>query len=509
MKTNTNFKKLILDTICLLFALLFTYAAASKLFDFENFRIQLGQSPLLSSFADWISITVPVSEFIIAFVLLLKRFRLAGLYAAYMLMIMFTAYIYIILNFSSFVPCSCGGILEKMTWEEHLIFNICFVILAVIGIAFNPEKSILIIDKSGIMGYKLKIIILLICTVFGCGIVVLLFNRSEHMIHYENKFIRRFPQHAAQEIHQADLIYNSYYFAGSSNGKIYLGNYTAPLQIMELDSALKTRKIYRIELKQQQLDFSSPQIRVKDQNFYVFEGVVPYIFKGNTASWKASLRINSGYYFSHLEPMDSVNMAIRYMKPKKGESLMGTLNLSDTTKVKYAPLLLQKQFDGIFDTDGSFHFSGQLNKIVYVYLYRNQYIVSDKDLNLDYRGNTIDTVSHAQIKLEKLKNSNMKTFSKPPLIVNKLSAVEGNLLYVNSALPGLYESEDIWKTASIIDVYDLTNKTYRSSFPIYNIGKKTIRSIYVSNNYFYALIGEKIVCYKLREHLKQSSPVIK
>lgn len=149
MKTNTNFKKLILDTICLLFALLFMYAAASKLFDFENFRIQLGQSPLLSSFADWISITVPVSELIIAFVLLLKRFRLAGLYAAYMLMIMFTAYIYIILNFSSFVPCSCGGILEKMTWEEHLIFNICFVILAVIGIAFNHEKNIIIIDKSG------------------------------------------------------------------------------------------------------------------------------------------------------------------------------------------------------------------------------------------------------------------------------------------------------------------------------------------------------------------------
>lgn len=359
------------------------------------------------------------------------------------------------------------------------------------------------------MGYKLKIIILLICTVFGCGIVFLLFNRSEHMIHYENKFIRRFPQHAAQEIHQADLIYNSYYFAGSGNGKIYLGNYTAPLQIMELDSALKTRKIHRIELKQQQLDFSSPQIRVKDQYFYVFEGIVPYIFKGNTANWKASLRINSGYYFSHLVPMDSVNMAIRYMKPKKGESLMGTLNLSDTTKVKYAPLLLQKQFDGIFDTDGSFHFNSQLNKIVYIYLYRNQYIVSDKDLNLDYRGNTIDTVSRAQIKLAKLKNSNMKTFFKPPLIVNKLSAVEGNLLYVNSALPGLYESEDIWKTASIIDVYDLTNKTYRSSFPIYNIGEKTIRSMYVSNNYFYALIGEKIVCYKLREHLKQSSPVSK
>ncbi|RUT68488.1 hypothetical protein D0817_20375 [Flavobacterium cupreum] len=359
------------------------------------------------------------------------------------------------------------------------------------------------------MNNKLKIIILFVCTVFSAGVVILFFNLSEHMIHYENKFIRRFPQHVAQEIHQADLTYNSYYFAGSGNGKIYLGNYTAPLQIMELDSTLKIRKIQHLELKEQHLAFRSPQIRVKDHNFYVFEGIVPYIFKGNTANWKAYLRINSGYYFSHLEPMDSVNMAIRYMKPKKGESLMGTLNLSDTTKVKFAPLLLQKQFDGIFDTDGSFHFNKQLNKIVYVYLYRNQFIVFNPDLTLDYRGNTIDTVSRAQIKLVKLKNSTMKTFSKPPLIVNKLITMEGNLLYVNSALPGLYESEDIWKTASIIDVYDLTNKTYRSSFPIYNIGDKKIRSMYVLHGLLYALIGEKIVCYKLRGHLTQSSPVSK
>lgn len=143
MKLSITIKIIILDTICLLFALLFMYAAASKLFDFENFRIQLGQSPLLSAFANWISITVPVSELTITVVLFLRSFRLIGLYAAYMLMIMFTVYIYIILNFSAFVPCSCGGILEKMTWEEHLIFNICFVILAIIGIILAPNKNIL------------------------------------------------------------------------------------------------------------------------------------------------------------------------------------------------------------------------------------------------------------------------------------------------------------------------------------------------------------------------------
>jgi len=353
------------------------------------------------------------------------------------------------------------------------------------------------------MSYKLKFILLLICTIFSVAVIIQLFNLSEDIIHYQNRFIRRFPQHVAQEVHQTNLTYNSYYFAGSGDGNIYLGNYTAPLQIMVLDSTLQKRTVYNIVLKEKNLAFRSPQIRVQDDHFFVFEGIVPYIFKGKIKDWKASLRINNGYYFSHLEAMDSVQMAVRYLTPKSGENLIGTLNLSDTTKAAYGHGLLQKQFDGIFDTDGSLHFNQQLKRIVYVYRYRNEFIVSDSDLQLDYRGNTIDTISKAQVRLVQLRSSTMKTFAEPPLVVNKTSAVDGDLLYVNSALPGLYESENIWKIASIVDVYDLTDATYRSSFPVYDINNSKMKSMLVSGHFLYALIGEKIVCYKLMEHLNQ------
>lgn len=338
------------------------------------------------------------------------------------------------------------------------------------------------------MSYKVKLLLLLTCAVIGVGIIFYLFHLSEEITHYQNKFVRRYPQHVAQKVYQADLVYNSYYFAGIGEGKIYLGNYTAPLQMTVLDSSLKEKKIYHIELKETNLAFQSPQIRVLGDHFFVFEGIVPYLFKGSTSNWKASLKINSGYFFSQLEPMDSVNMAIRYLTPKSGESLIGALNLTDTTKVTYGANLLQKQFDGIFDTDGSLLFNKSHNRIVYVYRYRNEFIVADPLLNLDYRGNTIDTVSQAQVRLAQLKNSTMKTFAEPPLIVNKTTAVDGNFLYVNSLLPGLYESENIWKIASIVDVYDLTDKTYRSSFPIYHIGDKKMKGMSVSGN----LVRKKI-----------------
>ncbi|UPT69975.1 MAG: hypothetical protein M0D53_12645 [Flavobacterium sp. JAD_PAG50586_2] len=111
----TAIKSNVIYVVALLHILLFSYAAASKLLDFQNFQVQLGQSPLLSAFAVPVSIAVPIVEFILVLLLLFTRYRIIGLYGSFMLMTMFTAYIFIILNFSSFIPCSCGGILEKMS----------------------------------------------------------------------------------------------------------------------------------------------------------------------------------------------------------------------------------------------------------------------------------------------------------------------------------------------------------------------------------------------------------
>lgn len=148
MKLSSKFKNTTILIICYIYVVMLVYAATSKLLDFENFRIQLGQSPLLGAFSDWVSILVPVSEFIFAILLLIPTFRFIGLFASYLLMVLFTAYIYIILNYSTFVPCSCGGILEKMTWNQHLFFNICFIIIAGIAILLMPQKTILFKRKT-------------------------------------------------------------------------------------------------------------------------------------------------------------------------------------------------------------------------------------------------------------------------------------------------------------------------------------------------------------------------
>ncbi|MCF8716393.1 hypothetical protein JM658_16300 [Joostella atrarenae] len=128
------------EIICFLFVLLFSYAAISKLMDFELFRAQLGKSPLLTSIAGWVAWGIPLLELIIALALITPKFRLLACYGCLSLMSLFTMYIVIILNFTDDIPCACGGILETMGWQEHLIFNSIFIILATIGILLHPNS---------------------------------------------------------------------------------------------------------------------------------------------------------------------------------------------------------------------------------------------------------------------------------------------------------------------------------------------------------------------------------
>ena len=121
MNSKNNIKKYIIETVCVLHILLFVYASVSKLLDFENFKTQLGQSPILSLYAEYVSVLVIGIELLTAVLLCIPRFKFIGLWISAALMIMFTTYIYIILNFSPFIPCSCGGILEKLSWHEHLL----------------------------------------------------------------------------------------------------------------------------------------------------------------------------------------------------------------------------------------------------------------------------------------------------------------------------------------------------------------------------------------------------
>ncbi|MBW4360550.1 DoxX family protein [Flavobacterium taihuense] len=482
MRLNTKIQNLFLEFTCLLYIILFVYAAVSKLLDFENFQAQLGQSPLLSPFADFVSYSVIVIELIIAVLLSIPKLRYFALWGAVALMSMFTAYIVIILHFSYFVPCSCGGILEKLGWTEHLIFNVVFVLLAIVAILLQAMNN--------------RILIQLSVLVLGSVLIITgLFLFSEDIMQKENPFIRRFPQASAAKVGSIDLRNPSYYVAGTDKNKIYLANRLAPLQILKIDSNLKNKKKYTIKLDRENFKFQAVEVRVTAPYFYVIDGTVPVIYRGLISDWKAKVISENRFYFSDIVFINEKQAVFRTQNPRTVENIVGVSNSYERKDVKYNPQVLQKQLDGIFDTDGTLQYSTTLHKLIYTYYYRNQYIITNESLVVEHRGNTIDTTTKAKLKVLKIKQSGDTKLGAPPYMVNSRTTVWGNLLFVNSLLRGKYEGSKVWKYATVVDVYDISKQTYVLSFYVYDEEGFRMQNFLASDSALYIISGHYLLKY--------------
>jgi uncharacterized membrane protein YphA (DoxX/SURF4 family) len=139
-------KSTIVELIALLYVILFLYTGISKLQDYQVFKEQIAESPVLKPVAGFIAWFLPSTEFAVSLFLFFPRFRLKGLYFAFALMLLFTGYIVLIMTFNKELPCSCGGILAALSWNGHLIFNSAFIGLAIVAIMLARQ-----LDKSHII----------------------------------------------------------------------------------------------------------------------------------------------------------------------------------------------------------------------------------------------------------------------------------------------------------------------------------------------------------------------
>lgn len=140
-------KHYIIEISIYLFVLLFVYAAVSKLINHHQFYNDLRNSivfgdPIVSKIISW---GVPVLELVAALLLVIPKYNKMGLYMALILMIGFTLYIGGTLLMNELgvaeLPCSCGGVISQLSWQQHLLFNIFFVLLGIMGIYPWADKN--------------------------------------------------------------------------------------------------------------------------------------------------------------------------------------------------------------------------------------------------------------------------------------------------------------------------------------------------------------------------------
>lgn len=138
MKTRA----VVIETISFLFVLLFIYTASSKWLNLTKFIGQMNNQPFDAKYTPILVWGVPSIEIIIAILLMFNRTKLLGLCTATFLMAVFTGYVALVLsNFYGVLPCSCGGVIETLSWPQHLAFNTFFVLIGLIGILLEWRRK--------------------------------------------------------------------------------------------------------------------------------------------------------------------------------------------------------------------------------------------------------------------------------------------------------------------------------------------------------------------------------
>ncbi|NII26127.1 hypothetical protein HB364_13620 [Pseudoflavitalea sp. X16] len=127
-------KSILVNVCCYALILLFVYAAAAKLLDYNRYVTAMRNQP----FVDWLTYPlawgIPAIELVLTAMLVTDRWRNLGFLGSLILMTAFTIYIALILmKVFGRIPCACGGVINKLDWPDHLYFNLIFVGFSITG----------------------------------------------------------------------------------------------------------------------------------------------------------------------------------------------------------------------------------------------------------------------------------------------------------------------------------------------------------------------------------------
>jgi len=309
----------------------------------------------------------------------------------------------------------------------------------------------------------------------------------------KNDFIRKLPSHLIFGIVAKDIGYNSWYFSGDNFKSIVLGNIVAPRKVLLVDTNFTHTNTINLTGFEGTEIYKGSSLIVDSGSIYLMDGLKPTIFKGLLSNMHLNQQIQTPYFTSSVPTNDGL-FVLRYINSRQENVLAKT---KDRLGRLQPTNLLEKQVDGVFCTDGVMIKVPGSQKMIYVYYYRNQFLCTDSNLNLLYKGKTIDTVSQAQIKVEKITSTGETTMSAPPFYVNKLASANSRHLFVQSALRANNETGYMTKDVSMIDVYAIADGKYQFSFYLPDFRGFKVRDFKVYGQSLYALYDHYLYKYQL------------
>lgn len=339
--------------------------------------------------------------------------------------------------------------------------------------------------------------LLLICFA-GCIVLVAgLIIASGLLRDRRSTFVRTFPPHPVMEGDSIVLSHNSFYLAGGSRDVIYLGNYTAPLRMLVVNLNSCDTQLVRLSIPGiDQIKFRALRLQVDSPYYYLSDGVVPKLYRGDVNSGSGGMYLSDSVYFRDRVVLLGGAVVMKSYSGRTGENILGKM-MPWSPYLYFRDDVLKKQLDGVFCTDGMLRYDAASARLVYTYYYRNGFVVMDTALRVLYEGETLDTVR--RVRFTVASTASGQSLSSPPYFVNQASAISGHDIFIQSAELARNEHRDAFSLASVVDVFDAGSGDYRFSFYLYHFrGKKRVNEFMVFDDRLVARYGNVLRVHELR-----------
>jgi putative oxidoreductase len=117
-------------TIYLNFGIFF-YSGIDKTIHFEEFVNSFSKSQFApQNYVALLSAIIVILEIGLSLLLFVEKARKLALIGFGFLSLAFSIYISLMKFYSPYLPCSCGGIIDLLSWNEHLILTISLFLLS-------------------------------------------------------------------------------------------------------------------------------------------------------------------------------------------------------------------------------------------------------------------------------------------------------------------------------------------------------------------------------------------
>jgi len=324
------------------------------------------------------------------------------------------------------------------------------------------------------------------------GIIALLAFLSKNTNEKKNGFNRRIHTSLLKPVKEIIFPVSVSKMIGSRNGKLYFqGNSPFEVFITDLQGESVTR--LPLSIPPDKKLRSGNQMYLNGRHLYISNRNVPGIIAYDLDSGNYYSQVFNQYYSKDALIAED-QFILRTIDPQEEDPKFIKINLKNRY-YREEDHFSEKNGKGNFPTDGILYYDPATHLACYTYFYQNGFICMDTNLNLRVKARTIDTITKREVQVAHVGLS--YTMKQPARFVNYLGAVSAGKLYLQSKLKADNEFPLDFAENTVLDVYNLSNGNYYTSFYIPSHKGKRLSQFQVIEKKLYAVYGKTVVSYDL------------